>query len=165
MSRKPGTPQKVNTKGHNKGMKFAQIIMSKKLFGWTNSLKKSDKLVIDAVVLDENDQNAGDSSTDRTQSNSLSISPLSPEMGFSRSFDNQNMSLMRTNDLLVEPNTPNNALSLNNSQTNVYQFTHIKGLHIGNNVQINNGEQSSDRRSNSGDIIQRTRSIDGKWWR
>lgn len=169
MSRKLSTPQQVNIKGHNKGMKFAEISMSKKLFGWANSLKKSDKLVTDAVVLDENDQNVGDS----TQSNVLSTSPLSPEMGFSRCIDNRNMSVMRTNDLLVD--TPNNALSLNNTQQNIYQFSDIIGLHIGTNVQINNNvEQSSDRRSNSGDVIQKTRSnsgdviqktrsIDGEW--
>lgn len=173
MSRKLSTPQQVNIKGHNKGMKFAEISMSKKLFGWANSVKKSDKLVTDAVVLDENDQNVGDSS-DRTQSNVLSSSPLSPEMGFARCFDNRNItSVMRTNDLLVD--TPNNALSLNNTQQNVYQFSDIIGLHIGTNVQINNNvEQSSDRRSNSsdviqktrsnsGDVIQKTRSIDGEW--
>lgn len=142
--------------------------MSKKIFGWTISLKKSDKLVTDAVVL--NDQNAGDS-PERTQSNALSISPLSPEMGFSRYGDsNQNMSVTRTNDLFVEPistpnnNNNNNALSLNNTQQNVYQFSHITGLHIGPNVHINsNVEQSSNRRSNNkGDIIRRTTSIDGE---
>lgn len=162
MSSRTGTPQETNNKnyGHNKLMKFTTSNMSKKLFGWTNSLKKSDKLVTDAVVLDENDHNAADSS-ERTQSNALSISPLSPEMGFSRYSDS--MSVIRTNDLLVEPSTPNNTLSLSNAQQNVYQFSHINGLHIGSNVQINNNvEQLSDRRSNSGDI-QKTRSIDGEW--
>lgn len=155
MSSKTGTPH-----GHNKLIKFAKDNMSKKLFAWTSSLKKSDKLIVtDAAVLDENEQSAGDSS-DRTQSNALlSISPLSPEVGFSRYLDSQSMSVVRTNDVLVEPSTPNSILA-----QNVYQFSHINGLHIGSNVQINNTvEGSSDRRSNSGDIIQKTRSIDCKW--
>lgn len=172
MSRKPGTPQEVHINGnHSRGMQVSKISMSKKLFGWTtSSLKKSGKLVTDAVVLDQNDRNMGDSSSEQTQSNALSMSPLSPEMELSRYSDNQSMSVIRTNDSLVEPNTVNNALSLNNTQQNFYQsFSHINGLHIGTNVQINhnssnNVAQTSDRRSNSGDIIQRTRSIEGKWF-
>lgn len=163
MSGKTGTHHEVNiSNNRNKLIKLAKSSMSKKFFGFGNLLKKSDKLVTDAVVLEENDRNSGDSS-DRTQSNALSISPLSPEIG--RDFDNQNMSIWRTNDSLVEPNSsPTRALSLNNTQQNVYQFSHITGLHIGTNVQINNSMEhpSERRRSSSGDIIQKTRSIDSE---
>lgn len=140
--------------------------MPKKLFSWTTSSKKSDKLVTDAVVLEENNVNSNVSANDspeRAQSNSLSISPLSPEMG-SRNFDYQNMALMRPNDLLAEPSS--SALSVSNSQQNFYQFSHINGLHIGSSVQITHNvqssEQSSERRSATGETIPKTRSIDGE---
>lgn len=122
--------------------------MSKKLFGWTSSLKKSSKLATDAVVLDENQQNSGDSS-DTIQSSALSVSPTTPEMRLSRQFGNEhNMSMVRTNDTVADPfHTPNNTLSLNNTQQNVYQFSHINGLHIGTNFQINNTIDPSTKRS------------------
>lgn len=145
-------------------MEFAKNIMSKKLFAWTNSLKKPHKLATDAVVLEENEQNApGDDSSERTQSNALSISALSPEVGYSRYADSQMPVVRTTNNSLVEPSTPNNIMAQNVYQ-NVYQLSHMNGLIIGSNIQINNKvEQSTDRRSNSGDIIQKTKSIDGEW--
>ncbi len=127
--------------------------MSKGLFKWTS--KKSSKLVTDAVVLDKSD------SSERVESSALSVSPLSPEIGFSQEFDNRSLSITRPNDLLVDPlRTPNSALSLSNTQQNVYNFSYINGLTIGN-VQVNNIEQSSDRKTNSsaGGGTPRTRSI------
>lgn len=134
-------------------MIVALNIMSKKIFPW----KKSNKLATDASVLDENDAN---DSSDRAQSNTLSISPLSPEMGVTRSFDNNNMSVIRTNDLLPEPS---NALSLNSTQQNIIQFSHINHLHFGTSVQIN-AAQPSERRSTgqSTSKIQKTTTIDSK---
>lgn len=132
--------------------------MSKKLF----SRNKSNKLVTDASVLDENTSNGNDSS-DRAQSSSLSISPLSQEMGVSRRFDNQSMSVVPTNDLLVEP--PNSALSLNSAQQTFYQFSNVRGVHIGPSFKITHKtEQSSERRSSGQSIskIPRTHTIDSK---
>lgn len=132
--------------------------MAKKLFGWSSSSKKCDKLLVtDAALLDDTSRN---NSTERIQSTSLSISPLSPETGLSR-FDSQNMSVMRTNDLMAEPS---NALSIrNNTQQNIYQFSHINGLHIGSSVQItNNSKPSPERRCTAGVAIPKTRSIDGE---
>ncbi|XP_037036042.1 protein immune deficiency [Bradysia coprophila] len=135
--------------------------MSKKLFAWTSSLKKPNKLATDAVVLEENQRNSGDSS-DTIQSRAVSITPSTPEMRLSRQFDNEHsMSAVRTSDSLVDPFNTSNSLSLNSVQQNVYNFSHINGLLIGTNVQINNNiEPSPERRSNSVDGIQKTRSID-----
>jgi len=126
--------------------------MPKIPFLWPNS-KKSDTLAIDAAPLDENNDDRN--SSDTLQSNSLSISPLSPEMGISPSLDN--MSLTRTNDLMGESSS---ALAINNAQTNFYQFSYVNGLHIGTSVQItNNAEPSTSRRSSPSDI-RKTTTID-----
>jgi len=142
------TFQKVDDKNT-----LLQKVMSKKWFGRTSSSKNSDKLATDAVTMDENDAN---DSSERTQSDSLSISPLSPEIGLSSSFDNQNMSVMRRNDFIAERASLSQS---NNTQTTIYQFKDINGLHIGN-INICSVEPAPQRRSTTGETIPRTRSID-----
>lgn len=130
-----------------------------KLLGWTKSLKKSNKLATDAVVLEENNQNAGDSSEFRTQSTDLSIASLSPEMLSPQRYDSLPV-VIPTVDLLSEPvsQSTNNTLALNNTQNIVLNFSHMKDFTFGTHIQINN---TPDRRSSSGADkgIEMTRSI------
>lgn len=129
--------------------------MSKKLFSWTTSSKTSNKLVTDAVVLEEDNVNV----SERTQSNVLSISPLSPEMRFQQNVNNQNIPVRRSDYLVDEPR---NASSVNNLQQNIY-ISHVNNSTIGGwvfNI-INNVEQP-ERRYTTGEAILKTKSIDGE---
>ncbi|KAJ6640985.1 Protein immune deficiency [Pseudolycoriella hygida] len=148
--------KKSQQSDNNQSINRSAIRMSKKLLYWKKSLKKSDKLVKDAAVVpDLPDENDPGNSLERTQSSHLSLA-IPPELELSRQLEDVNIDIVRTNDLLAEPNTHSSALSLTNTQQNIFNLSHMNNVQFGNTYHINNNVD--ERRSKPSD--QRTKSID-----
>lgn len=152
------SPQKTkqNKKNDSKSVLDNENIEKKTFSDWMKSMLKPKKLksplTTDAVVLPENNGNVDDS-PERLQSNTLSISSLSPEVAY-QDFDSQPvMPFVGTNESLVERS--NNTTAVSNIHQVVVNVRDVTGFVLGNNYHITNTVPSDPVHK-----IKKTKSID-----